>query len=121
MKKLSPLQNLLYMAGGILLVAGAALPLLSSVREAAPYVFSAGAVLFASMQMLARYNGDDWRIRRLRRQQLFGAILLLVTGALMLMKELRIGPSLADEWKITLTIAVVFEAYTAFRLPAAKE
>lgn len=62
-----------------------------------------------------------WRIRRLRRQQLFGAILLLVTGALMLMKELRIGPSLADEWKITLTIAVVFEAYTAFRLPAAKE
>lgn len=58
MKKLSPLQNLLYMAGGILLVAGAALPLLSSVREAAPYVFSAGAVLFASMQMLARYDGD---------------------------------------------------------------
>lgn len=29
--------------------------------------------------------------------------------------------TMADEWKITLTIAVVFEAYTAFRLPAAKE
>ena len=71
------------------------------------------------MQMLARYEGSNFTVRRLRRQQLLGAILLLVTAGLLLMKAYATGPLRGDEWKLTLTIAAVLEVYTAFRLPAA--
>ena len=119
MKPLTNLQNFLYAAGGIVLLAGAVMPLFPGLFAAGAWVFTAGAVLFSSMQMLARYDGSDITVRRLRRQQLMGAILLLVTAGLLLMKACATGPLRGDEWKLTLTIAAVLEVYTAFRLPAA--
>ena len=119
MKTLTPLQNALYAAGGFILVAGALLPLLPGLLLAGAWTFAAGALLFSAMQMLAGYEGRDLTVRRLRRQQLGGALLLLVTAGLLLMKAYRTGPLRGDEWKLTLTIAAVFELYTAFRLPAA--
>lgn len=119
MKPLSKFQNFLYGAGGIVLLAGAVMPLFPGLLMAGACVFAVGAVLFSSMQMLARYDGSDITVRRLRRQQLMGAILLLVTAGLLLMKACATGPLRGDEWKLTLTIAAVLEVYTAFRLPAA--
>ena len=119
MKTLTNLQNFLYAAGGIVLLAGAVMPLFPGLLVAGAWVFTAGAVLFSSMQMLARYEGSNFTVRRLRRQQLLGAILLLVTAGLLLMKAYATGPLRGDEWKLTLTIAAVLEVYTAFRIPAA--
>lgn len=119
MKPLSTLQNFLYAAGGLVLLAGAVMPLFPGLLTAGACVFTAGAVLFSSMQMLARYHGSDVTVRRLRRQQLMGAVLLLVTAGLLLMKAYGTGPLRGDEWKLTLTIAAVMEVYTAFRIPAA--
>lgn len=119
MKTLTNLQNFLYATGGIVLLAGAVMPLFPGLFVAGAWVFTAGSLLFSSMQMLARYEGSNFTVRRLRRQQLLGAILLLVTAGLLLMKAYATGPLRGDEWKLTLTIAAVLEVYTAFRLPAA--
>ena len=119
MKTLTNLQNFLYAAGGIVLLAGAVMPLFPGLLVAGAWVFTAGSLLFSSMQMLARYEGSNFTVRRLRRQQLLGAILLLVTAGLLLMKAYGTGPLRGNEWKLTLTIAAVLEVYTAFRLPAA--
>lgn len=121
MKSLTKTQNLVYGIGGLLLVAGAAMPAFPALLFAAPYVYTLGAVLFCSMQMLARYDGGNWILRRLRRQQLLGAILLLVAGGLMFMHVLGIDPFRQDEWKAALAIGTVFELYTAFRIPAELE
>lgn len=121
MKSLTKTQNLVYGIGGLLLIAGAAMPAFPDLLFAAPYVYSLGAVLFCSMQMLARYDGDNWTLRRLRRQQLLGAVLLLVAGGLMFMNVLGTGPFQRDEWKVALAIGTVFELYTAFRIPAELE
>lgn len=107
-------RNLSYHLGGLLLVAGALLPLV--VPMGASWVFGAGALLFCPAQMLDRYEGSDFVVRRLRRQQLLGALLLLATACLLFTHEYRIPPFRGDEWKITLLIASVIEAYTIFRI-----
>ena len=107
-KPLTPFQNLIYQLGGILLIVGAILPLVPSFTTFAPYVFTTGCLMFSTMQLQQRYEGRDITVRRLRRQQIVGAFLLLISACLMLMK-----------WKLTLAIAALLQLYTAFRLPAA--
>lgn len=108
------MRNFFYSAGGLLLVAGAVLPIfLSSV---APFVFALGAVMFAPTQMADRYESDNIIIRRLRRQQMLGALMLLVSAGLMLTSYWNIPPFRGSEWKMTLTIAAVIELYTIFRI-----
>ena len=116
MRKLNNLQNFLFHLGGVLVIIGAMLNPLES--DVAPYVYSAGALMFASMQMLARYDGDSVVIRRLRRQQIFGALLLIVSGAMMLGQQYHMLYMRHNEWLIALLIAAIFELYAAFRIPA---
>lgn len=107
-------RNLLYQTGGVLLVVGAALPLFAP--AAAPWVFAAGALLFSYFQFSAGADGESLTIRRLHRQQMFGALLLLATAALMFTARYGIAPFRGHEWMLTLCIAAVWEAYTIFRL-----
>lgn len=118
MRPLSTLQSLLYQLGGLLLIAGALLPLVSSLTLYAPYVFTTGVLLFASMQALQRYEGKNPVVRRLRRQQLLGAALLVLSAVAMWLKWFQVPPLRGEEWKLLLLIAAVFQLYTAFRLPA---
>lgn len=79
-----------------------------------PYLYTVGAVLFAIAQLISRYEGNNLVIRRLRRQQIFGALLLLVTSVCMFTLH-------RNEWIVCLTIAAILELYTAFRIPAEME
>ena len=115
------LKNYLYILGGISMLLGAAMPLFDTLRPHAPTVFTLGAILFATMQIQSRYEGPDPVIRRLRRQQVLGALILVATGGMMWMSKLGIEPCANDEWKLGLAIGAVFEVYTAFRLPALLE
>ena len=120
MRSLSPFQNILFRLGGILMLLALVLPLFSETLNAyAAIAFSIGALLFASMQMLMRYEGREITLRQLRRQQIAGAIFLIITALLLLGHTFRIGPLRADEWKLTLAIAAIFQVYTAFRIPYA--
>lgn len=102
------LFSTLMIIGALLLLAGAALMITGWIL--APYLFCVGALLFAAMQMTDRYEGQDITVKRLRRQQLIGSLMLLVTGVLMFVER-------HNGWIVTLTIAAVIQLYTAFRMP----
>lgn len=105
MKKL---YNCIYILGGIMLVVGAALYITKWAW--APYIYIVGAFLFGAMQMLDRYTGTNWMLRRLRRQQILGAIVLVVAGVLMLVCK-------HNEWILCLLVGCILQLYTAFRIP----
>jgi hypothetical protein len=102
-------QSLIFVIGAVLLLTGAASYITR--WNLSPYLYSAGALVVAVIQILNRYQGKDLIVKRLYRQQIFGALFLVVTGVLMF--TLPHG----NEWMLTLTIAAVLELYTAFRLP----
>lgn len=99
------------MVGALTLLVGAALMITG--WSLASYVYCVGALLFAAMQMADRYEGDDFTVKRLRRQQLLGSIMLLVTGVMMFVER-------HNGWIVTLTIAAVLQLYAAFRMPEKK-
>ena len=78
--------------------------------EFSPYIYIIGAVLFAYTQVMDGYDGKNLIIRRLRRQQILGAVLLVFAGVLMLVTH-------NNEWILCLTVAAILELYTAFRIP----
>ena len=95
-------------AGAVLTLAGAILQITR--WEFSPYIYLIGAVLFAYTQVMYGYEGKNLIIRRLRRQQILGAVLLVFAGVLMLVTH-------NNEWILCLTIAAILELYTAFRIP----
>ena len=109
MKKL---YSFIYMLGRIMLVVGAALYITKWVW--APYIYIAGSLMFGAMQMMDRYTGNNWIIRRLRRQQIVGAIALMLTGVLMLVCK-------HNEWILCMLVGCLMQLYTAFRIPQEME
>ena len=77
---------------------------------AAPFVYLVGAVLVAYVQMVSGSGNASFVVRRLRRQQHLGAMLLIVAGVMMLIWH-------HNEWILCLTVAAFLELYTAFRIP----
>lgn len=105
MKKLY--QTAIFVTGAVLLFAGAAVYITG--WEYAPYLYSVGAVMFAAIQLFNGYDGKNIIIRRLRRQQIFAAVLLMLTGMFMFTTR-------GNEWIVSLTIAAFLELYTSFRI-----
>lgn len=100
----------------LMMVAGAALFLWAPMASAVTYTI--GAVVFCPLQMLQRYEGKNFVIRRLRRQQLLGLIAFLCGACCMIMQVGRFGFARRNEWVVCVTIGCVIELYTAFRIPA---
>ena len=101
------------MLGALLVLLGAMLQITR--WELSPYIYTVGAVLFAYVQvMMGRYEGKNLIIRRLRRQQIIGAALLVFAGVLMFTSK-------RNEWIVCLTIAAVLQLYTAYRIPSEME
>jgi phosphatidylserine synthase len=100
------------MTGAGLLLVGAMLQITR--WELAPVLYTIGAVLFAYVQVMSRYEGKNLIVRRLRRQQILVAVLLVFAGVLMFVTR-------HNEWVLCLTIAAILELYTAFRIPSELE
>lgn len=79
-----------------------------------PYLYTVGAILFAITQLMVRYEGKSIIIRRLRRQQILGAFLLMLTSVCMFTLH-------RNEWVVCLTVAAVLELYTSFKISAELE
>ena len=108
MKQVTKIDNLISIAGSIVLFVGL---ILQFVRfEYAPYIYLVGAIAVAWMQVKYGYDGNNIVIRRLRKQQLIGAMLLIMTGVLMIIWS-------RNEWVLCLSISAVLQLYTAFRIP----
>ena len=104
--------QLIQVVGAVLLLVGAMLQITR--WELSPYLYTIGAVLFAYVQVMSRYEGKNLIIRRLRRQQILGAVLLVFAGVLMFVTK-------HNEWVLSLTIAAILELYTAYRIPSELE
>ncbi len=99
--------------GAVLLLIGALLQITR--LEWAPYLYLLGAIMFSYVQVMSGgYDGKNIVLKRLRGQQIVGAILLVVAGVMMIVWH-------RNEWVIALTIAAVLELYTAFRIPQEEE
>lgn len=75
----------------------------------ARYIYIIGATFFALAQINSPYRGDNKNIKRLHRQQIIGALLLVMAGVLMF--TLR-----NNEWILCLAVAAFIQLYTVFRI-----
>ncbi len=105
MKQLIPF---FFSAGAIMVLAGAVIYI--SGWSYAPYIYTIGAGFFALAQINTPTKGKGKTLKRLRIQQIFGAIALVLTGAFMLTTH-------GNEWIACLCVAAILELYTAFRIP----
>lgn len=100
--------NILFMVGMTFALVGAAVYITR--WEYAPYMFIIGSVTAAIAQIFSQPHVEDITLKRLYRQQMFGALFLVLTGILMLYSH-------GNEWIVCLLIAAIIELYTAFRIP----
>lgn len=125
--------NTIMTIGGVLLLIGAVVMITG--WDYAPYIYLLGSIMFASAQLSDRYDGDDLILKRLRLQQVLGAILLVVTGFLMFSEQYHqklmfdegmnenirsflLTLTARNSWIVTLCIAALFELYSIFRIDA---
>jgi hypothetical protein len=119
MKQLNKFQNILYRVGAVLLLVGLVLFFIG--WDVAATIYLIGCIFFTSMQMYESYEGQNVVIRRLRRQQIIGAVFLLLSGVLMFLQHYQIWMFQRNEWLLGLAIASLIEIYTAWRIPAELE
>jgi len=122
MKQLNKWQNTVFLIGAVLMVAGAGA---SVVRWPwFPYVYVVGAVCFASMQMLQRYDGSSFTIRRLRRIMILSDVLFLLAGVLMFATQgntfgldwIYYLTYVRNNWVVVLLLAAILQLYTTHRI-----
>lgn len=98
----------LFAIGGTMVLAGAATYITGWIYS--PYIYTIGAGFFALAQINTPVKGKSKNLRRLRIQQIFGALALILAGAFMFTTN-------GNEWIACLTIAAILQLYTAFRIP----
>ena len=122
MKQLNNWQNAIFLTGAVLMVVGAGTSLLN--WAVAPYLFAAGALCFASMQMMQRYEGTSFVIRRLRRIMLLSDVMFLISAVLMFasqenafhLSHITYLQYVYNKWVVTLLIAAILQLYTTHRI-----
>lgn len=112
MNQVTKIDHIISLVGSVLLFLGLILQFIKF--EYAPYIYLVGAVAVAWMQVKYGYDGNNIVIRRLRKQQLIGAMLLIMAGVLMIVWH-------RNEWVLCLSISAVLQLYTAFRIPQEEE
>ena len=122
MRKLNKVQTIVFLAGALLMVIGAGASLLA--WKGAPYVFAVGALAFASMQLLQRYEGNNFVIRRLRRMMILSDVLFLLSALLMFasmgnvfgLSHIDYITYIYNKWVLTLLIAAILQLYSTHRI-----
>ena len=122
MTPLNRIQTFIFVLGAVLMVVGAGSSLLG--WKLSPYIFAIGAIGFTSMQMLQRYEGSNFTIRRLRRMMLVSDFLFLLSAVLMFanngnffgLSYLNYLEYVYNKWVITLLIAAILQLYSTHRI-----
>ena len=122
MKELNKIQTAAFLTGAVLMAVGAGMYVLQ--MGAGPYVYCVGALAFVSMQLLQRYEGSNFAIRRLRRIMILSGVLFLIAGVLMLANEGNVFhldqwiylKYVRNNWVVTLLVAAILQLYTTHRI-----
>ena len=115
MRTLSKVQNWVFRIGAMLMVLGAATFLFGNWFSAVTNVL--GVLMFVWMQLQTTYEGTELTMLRLRRQQLFGAFLFVLSAIAMVYQMMGHNVVRYNEWVVCLLVGAVIEFYTAFRIP----
>ncbi len=102
------LLNTSFVIGSLMLLAGAGSYITH--WSLSPYIFTVGAVLVCIAQFLTHPAGNSATLKRLHRQQVLGAVLLVLAGVFMFTTH-------GNEWIVCMTIAAFIQLYTSFRIP----
>ncbi len=117
MNKLKDWQVMMMSAGMIFVLIGVGCYFFH--QWAAYVVYGVGVLMFVPMQLLQRYEGSNFILRRLRRMQIISDVLFLLTGMLMYLNgKFILNMYIRNEWMLALTVATILQLYTAFRIPA---
>ena len=122
MRPLSKWQSILFAAGALLMLVGAALGMV--LKSVAPYVFAVGVLAFVGMQVQQRYEGDNLTVQRLRRIMFFSDVLLVLAAFLMFADHgNHLGLDIItylnyvhNNWVVVLLLAAVIQLYTVYRI-----
>ena len=122
MRQLNKIQTLIFLVGALLMVAGAAASVLA--WKLAPYVFAVGAIAFTSMQLLQRYEGTNFVVRRLRRMMILSDFLFLLSALLMFasmgnvfgLSQIDYITYIYNKWVLTLLVAALLQLYATHRI-----
>lgn len=98
----------MFFVGALLVLAGAAVYITRWLY--ASYLYMIGVTLVALAQINSPSPVKSRNVRRLRRQQVLGALLLVVSGVFLVLGR-------GSEWILCMTIAAVLELYTSVRIP----
>lgn len=131
MKQLSKAQALTMLIGAFLMVVGAGLYVFGE-QAVAAWLFAAGSVAFAAMQLKQTYDGRNITVRRLRKIMSVGDALFILSAALMLentyntllplfVKYIPNGyyhylTYIHNNWVVLLLVAAILEIYTTHRI-----
>ena len=127
MKKLSKLQSILFLVGGVLMVIGAGSFALMWQQFIVCWIYLIGAVLFTVMQSMQTHNGNNFVLKRLKRIQSVADICFILSALLMVdTAYLFFRPIFTDfltytqyvynKWVVLLLIAAFLELYTTYRI-----
>lgn len=131
MKQLNKIQAVTMLLGALLMVVGAGIYVFTAQAFAA-WLFAAGAVAFAAMQLQQTYNGRNITIKRLRKIMSAGDALFILAAALMLENTynallpffVNYIPNgyyhyltyIHNNWVVLLLVAAILEIYTTHRI-----
>ena len=129
MRQLSKLESIIYLLGGITMVAGAGLYAFFIVQHVACWIMLIGALAFVLMQSRQRYDGSSLTIRRLRKTIAgFGFIIagfFMVEDSYMFLRPVFSNTAegyttyvnvFHHNWVILLLISAILEMYTSHRI-----
>lgn len=131
MKQLTKVESIVYLLGGITMVAGAGLYAFLLIQPIACWLMLVGAILFALMQSRQRYLGTALAIRRLRKIMSLAGWGFILAGIFMVedtyhfLRPIFTGSLdgyssyvsiFHHNWVILLLISAVIEMYTTHRI-----
>lgn len=131
MRQLSKLESIIYLLGGITMVAGAGFYAFFIIQHVACWIMLIGALAFVLMQSRQRYDGSSLTIRRLRKIMTIAGFGFIIAGFFMVEDSyMFLRPVFSNtaegyttyvnvfhhNWVILLLISAILEMYTSHRI-----
>ena len=127
MKQLSKLQSIVFLLGGALMVVGVGSFVLLFYQSVSCWFFLAGAILFATVQLMQTFEGDNITIKRLKRIQDLSDILFIIAGIILVdtvygffrdffSNYENYVTYLYNKWVVVLFLETLLELYTVHRI-----
>ena len=131
MRQLSKFESIIYLLGGITMVAGAGLYAFFIVQHVACWIMLIGALAFVLMQSRQRYDGSSLTICRLRKIMTIAGFGFIIAGFFMVEDSyMFLRPVFSNtaegyttyvnvfhhNWVILLLISAILEMYTSHRI-----